>query len=186
MIKKVSIGFRKSLLGFNCQDVIDYIEKTHNTFVKKEKDLSNQVNSLSEELNLSKESNKKLTQEKEIIEKKLSDFNEKYDEIEKLSENIGKLYLVAQANAQAIMENSRKNAEIAKEEIDKNLFTIDEAHSSLQELRRNITRTSEKFVAEVDSLISSLADTKSQIVSNTENQNEASSNFDEVYNSIVK
>lgn len=182
----MSVGFRKSLWGFNCKDVIEYIEKTHNSFIKKEKDLSSKVDDLTEELRLSESAYSKLNLEKDIIEKKLAEFNEKYDEIERLSENIGKLYLVAQANAQAIMENSKKNAEITSEEVNKNLYSIDEAHSSLKELRNSITKTSEDFVAEVDSLISSLDDTKNQIISNTEAQENAKKQFDEVYNSIVK
>ena len=38
------------------------------------------------------------------LEQKLNEFNAKYEEIERLSENIGKLYLVAQTNSQAIID----------------------------------------------------------------------------------
>ena len=182
----MSVGFRKSLFGFNCEDVINYIEKTQKNFTEKEKDLKLKADNLEEELNSSKTAYKKLYEEKEIIDKKLAEFSEKYDEIERLSENIGKLYLVAQANAQTIMENSRKNADITKEEINKNLFSLDEAHTSLEELRQNIKKTSEDFVLEVDNLLSSLDSTKSKILENTESQENAKKHFDEVYNSIVK
>lgn len=182
----MSAGFRKSLFGFNCQDVIEYIEKTHKSFVQKEKDLNTKVEGLVKELDISKADCKKLILEKEQLDKKLAEFNEKYDEIERLSENIGKLYLVAQANAQAIMENSENSAKITREEVDKNLFTIDEAHESLKELRASITKTSEDFVNEVDKLMSSLTVTRDKITSNTISTETAKKQFDEVYNSIVK
>ena len=116
----------------------------------------------------------------------MAEFTEKYDEIERLSENIGKLYLVAQANAQAIIENSENSARISNEEVTKNLYTIDEAHKSLQELRLNITRTSEEFVTEVDKLIGSLNDTREQIAANTDSAVAAKEQFDKVYSSIVE
>lgn len=182
----MSVGFRKSLFGFNCSDVMEYIEKTHKSFVEKENELNVTVDELTGQLDASKAEHKQLLAEKERLDKKLAEFNEKYDEIERLSENIGKLYLVAQANARAIMESSESNAEITREEVDKNLSTIDEAHTSLKELRESITKTSEDFVGEVDRLIGSLTDTREKIASNTACTESARKQFDEVYNSIVK
>lgn len=181
----MSIGFRKSLLGFNCSDVIEYIEKTHKTFVNKEKELNLKVDELCEKLELSKAAEEKLTTERNELSAKLDEFNAKYEEIERLSENIGKLYLVAQANARAIMENSQSSAEIASAEVSRNLSTIDEAHESLRELRANITKTSEDFVNEVDKLISSLNTTREQIATNTETAITAKNEFEEIYESIV-
>lgn len=182
----MSVGFRKSLFGFNCQDVMDYIEKTHKSFVKKESELNGRVDELLGQLDASKTEHRQLLAEKERLDKRLAEFNEKYDEIERLSENIGKLYLVAQANARAIMESSESNAEITREEVDRNLSTIDEAHVSLKELRADITKTSEDFVGEVDRLISSLTDTREKIALNASASENAKKQFDEVYNSIVK
>lgn len=182
----MSIGFRKSLFGFNCQDVANYIELTHNSFAQKEKSLTENVSKLTDELNQSNEKYNNLLEEKEAIEKQLAEYTAKSDEIERLSENIGKLYLVAQTNAHTIMEHSKNSAEIVNEEVNKNIFTIEEAQTSLEDLRKNITKTSEEFVSEVEKLISSLADTKDQIISNTAQQESAEENFNEVYNSIVK
>ena len=108
----------------------------------------------------------KLNAEKNEIAEKLADFSEKYEEIERLSENIGKLYLVAQANARAIMENSEKSAAKAMEEVNKNLSLINDTHESLDELKKNIIKTSDDFVAEVDGLIASLDNTKAEVEAN--------------------
>ena len=181
----MSVGFRKSLFGFNCDDVIEYINKTHKTFVDREKNLNSKVDGLISELKLSKEEASKLEAEKQQLDAKLNEFTEKYEEIERLSENIGKLYLVAQANAQAIMESSENSAKITAEEVGRNLCSINEAHDSLKELRQNITKTSDDFVAEVDLLISSLNNTREQLAANTETEEKAKDIFDEDYKSIV-
>ena len=182
----MSVGFRKSLFGFNCDDVINYIEKSQKSFAEKEKELSEKVTSLAAELELSDENYKTLEEEKEQIAKKLADFNDKYREIELLSENIGKLYLVAQANAQAIMANSKKNAELSDNEVSRNLSTIDEAHKSLDELKKNIAKTSGEFMSELDGFIASLNETRLQVSQNMLSGEQAKKQFDEVYKSIVK
>ncbi len=182
----MSIGFRKSLLGFNCSDVLEYIERTHKTFKEKEKKLNSKLDDVSNELNVSKQDFEKLLAEKKQVDAKLAEFNAKYDEIERLSENIGKLYLVAQANAQAIMTSSEESSKISFEEVGKNISSIDEAHESLKELRAEITRTSEEFVSEVDRLMNSLSITKIQIAENKDTAENAQKEFTEVYEAIVK
>ncbi len=182
----MTVGFRKSLFGFNQDDVINYIQKTHKSFSKQTELLNQKADLLAKELKLSKEDYDKLMQEKAIVDKKLNEFNAKYEEIERLSENIGKLYLVAQANAQAIMANSKENAELSTLEVEKNLSSIDEAHESLNALRDSIVKTSDDFVNEVNELLKSLDETREKITANTQNTENAKAQFDAVYESIVK
>ncbi len=182
----MTVGFRKSLFGFNQDDVINYIQKTHKSFSKQTELLNEKADSLAKELKLSKEDYDKLMQEKAVVDQKLNEFNEKYEEIERLSENIGKLYLVAQANAQAIMANSKENAELSVAEVEKNLSSIDEAHESLNALRESIVKTSDDFVNEVNTLLQSLDETRQKITENTQNSENAKEQFDKVYEQIVK
>ena len=163
----MAVGFKKSLFGFNCSDVMEYIERSQNTFTSKENELTEQIKKLSDELELSNENYLKLNAEKNEIAEKLADFSEKYEEIERLSENIGKLYLVAQANARA-------------------LSLINDTHESLDELKKNIIKTSDDFVAEVDGLIASLNNTKAEVEANAALEKQAKEQFEEVYGSLVK
>ncbi len=179
-------GFRRSLFGFNTDDVLEYIEKTHKSFSKKQEALNEKADSLASELELSKEQYENLMAEKAIVDEKLNAFNQKYEEIEKLSENIGKLYLVAQANAQAIMNSSENSLNLSNVEVEKNLNTINEAHASLDEIRENIVKTSNDFVNELDELINSLVQTKEKITANTDTAKNAKETFDQVYESIVE
>ncbi len=181
----MAIGFKKSLFGFNCADVVEYIEKTHKSFVQKEKGLNEKVEKLLGELDTAKELTEKLELEKQELDLKLSEFTAKYEEIERLSENIGKLYLVAQTNAQAIISNSEESARISNEEVTRNLYTIEEAHNSLENLRQHIAKTSDDFIAEVDKMMTSLNATREQISANTDKTVAAKNEFEEVFESIV-
>ena len=113
-------------------------------------------------------------------------FKKKADEIERLSDNIGKLYLVAQANAQAIMKDSENSSKLAAEEIEKNISSIDEAHISLTAMKQEILKTTEDFAKDIDSLLSSLNDTKSQIINNSKSSESKSQEFKEIYASLTK
>ena len=84
----MAVGFRRSLFGFNCGDVINYIEKSHKGFAEKETELNQKLEELSSELELSRENIQTLKAEKDAISEKLNGITEKYEEIERLSENI--------------------------------------------------------------------------------------------------
>ena len=181
----MSIGFRKSLFGFNSNDVIDYIEKAQKRFKIKADALSKTADELSQKLDASQKDYEKLLQEKNEISEKLDAFAAKSEEIEQLSEKIGKLYLVSQTNAQAVISNAEESTAITQSEIEKNLSVIDEAHNSLNALRENIIKTSDDFIKEVDTLLTSLNATRDQINENTKKSQEAIENFEAVYENIV-
>ena len=63
----MAVGFKKSLFGFNCSDVIEYIHRTHKSFVDKEKKLNFKVDKLLEELDIAKANQEKLEAEKKRI-----------------------------------------------------------------------------------------------------------------------
>lgn len=182
----MSVGFRKSLFGFNSDDVMNYIQKTHKEFSVKETELNERADQLKSELNSIKQELNELKIQKEVSERKLKEYTDKQEEIERLSQNIGKLYLVAQTNAKAIMKNSEESLESSRKEVADNLSKIDEAHKSLEELKEKIMRTSTDFAIQVDTLISSLSNTRLQIDGNINDSNEKSEEFNSVYAQLTK
>lgn len=184
--KKMAIGFRKSLFGFNTNDVINYIDKMHTAFQDKQTTLNNELEKLNGELSLSKENYDSLLKEKDEIAARLNEFEEKYAEIQRLSEVIGKLYLVAQANAKAIIERTSENSRITNEEISKNLIAIDEAQSSLSSLKEQLNKTSDGFMSEIDSLLSSLKDVKNQVEENIDAAKKSEEEFEAVFESLTE
>ena len=182
----MAIGFRKSLFGFNTNDVINYIDKMHTAFQDKQTTLNNELEKLNGELSLSKENYDSLLKEKDEIAAKLNEFEEKYAEIQRLSEVIGKLYLVAQANAKAIIERTSENSRITNEEISKNLIAIDEAQSSLAALKEQLNKTSDGFMSEIDSLLSSLKDVKNQVEENIDASKKSEEEFVAFFESLTE
>lgn len=182
----MSVGFRKSLFGFNCDDVIEYIEQSHKNFSEKENQLNQKINELDATITNVNAQLDDVKSAKEAVEAQLKEYTDKYDEIERLSQNIGKLYLVAQANAKSVMQNSAENRDIANREVEKNLHSIDNAQESLASLKSEIMQTSAEFAAKVDSLVSSLNSAREQIDSNNTESRKLAEQFDSVVSEMTK
>lgn len=182
----MSTGFKKSLFGFNCDEVVAYIEKAHKTFKEKELLLNEKIDSLGSELKESSEKNLVLTEENAKISAELNLFREKYAEIERLSENIGKLYLVAQANARTIMDNAVSNKEIVAEEINKNLLLLDDAHNSFGAMKEEIIKSTYDFVGGIDSLLQSIDDSVKKFEEKNIADEEAKNEFEAMYENLTK
>ncbi len=83
----MSVGFRKSMFGFNRDDVNRYIETLNKSHYEKENALESEVSNLNDNLNRLREELGSITAEKERIQHALDEYTEKYDEIERLSQN---------------------------------------------------------------------------------------------------
>ena len=185
-MNKMSVGFRKSLFGFNCDDVIGYIEESHKKFSEKENELNQKIDSLDQTLANVNTQLEDVKNAKAAVEAQLKEYTDKYDEIERLSQNIGKLYLVAQANAKSVMQNSAENRDIANREVEKNLSSIDNAHEQLAALKAEIMQTSNDFVNKVDTLVTSLTTAREQISAKNTDNRELTEQFENLFADINK
>ena len=178
----MATGFRKSLFGFNCDDVLSYIEKTNKAHTEKEIVLKEQIEDLSNENSSFKEQISELLTEKADLEGKLKEFTDKYDEIERLSQNIGKLYLVAKSNAQTVMKEAEASAELAHKEVLKNIASIQNAQEALGSIKEDIVNTSAGFAKDIDLLTKSLHDARDII----DSHNETVAKSEEEYRELIK
>ena len=176
----MAVGFRKGLFGFNCDDVMQYIEKTHKSFSKKEAEFKEKIDALNTTLDAANETIENIKVEKTLLEAKLKEFTDKQEEIERLSQNIGKLYLVAQANAKSVMENAQQNSELARVEVERNMSAVTEAQESLNQLKTEILIASESFSKELDRLVTEFNKTKTDIIVNTSEIDEKFKEFDSI------
>ncbi|MBQ6884821.1 MAG: hypothetical protein IJN56_03685 [Clostridia bacterium] len=174
----MSVGFRKSLFGFNCDDVIAYVEESHKKFSAKENELNQKIDNLDSTIATVNAQLEDVKSAKAAVEAQLKEYTDKYDEIERLSQNIGKLYLVAQANAKSVMQNSAENRDITNREVEKNLHSIDNAHEQLAALKAEIMQTSNDFVTKVDALVSSLSTARTKITDNNTNNRDLAEQFE--------
>ena len=182
----MSVGFRKSFLGFNCDDVIEYIQNSHKKFSEKENELNQKIDSLDNTIANINTQLEEVKSAKAAVEAQLKEYTDKYDEIERLSQNIGKLYLVAQANAKSIIQNSAENRDITNREVEKNLHSIDNAHEQLAALKAEIMQTSNDFVAKVDSLVTSLSTAREQVNQKNIDNRELAEQFENLFENINK
>ncbi len=180
----MAIGFRKSLFGFNCDDVADYIRKSNKTFKETESALNEKIKLAEAEIEKSKQAYADLMAEKEKVSAELNEFNEKYNDIERLAEQIGKLYLVAQSNARAIMDNAEKYKEQSSNEVERNIETIEVSHKTLDELKSDVIKTSHTFIENVDNLLASLGETKDNLSKSISETSRLQEEFEAVYNSL--
>ena len=182
----MAVGFRKSLFGFNCEDVMNYIERTHKSFSEKEASLKEKAEDLDTALTVAKAEIAAIEEAKQKLEEELKVYTDKYDEIERLSQNIGKLYLVAQTNSKSIMKSSQEISEISRNEVVKNLTSIEQAHSSLENIKEEILKTSSDFTAKIENLMTELEDTRARINEQTLDVQEKILNFETVYSEMAK
>lgn len=182
----MALGFRKSFFGYNCEEVAEYISKT--AAENKETVLS-----LRKKIDEEAENNAAAKAEIEQLSSKLSDINEslefyktKYEEIKNLSDNIGKLYLVAQTNAKAIISAADSAQNSSKEEIDKNIAVLDAAGDSLQTIKEKINSLNSDFSAKVNELFLELENVK-RLASNAEQaKKDGVENFERAFKSITE
>lgn len=182
----MSVGFRKSLFGFNCDDVIEYVEQSHKKFSQKENQLNQKIDELDSTIADINTQLEDVKAAKAVVEAQLKEYTDKYDEIERLSQNIGRLYLVAQTNAKSIMQNSAETRDLANREVEKNLHSIDNAHEALAALKAEIMQTSDDFVAKVDTLVSSLTNAREQVCQKNNDNRELAEQFENLLADVNK
>ncbi len=182
----MSVGFRKSLFGFNCDDVISYVEQSYKNFSEKESELNQKIDKLDSTIATINAQLEDVKAAKAVVEAQLKEYTDKHDEIERLSQNIGKLYLVAQANAKSIMQNSAETRDITNREVEKNLHSIDNAHEQLASLKAEIMQTSDEFVRKVDTLVNSLATAREQVSQKNTDNRELAEQFENLFENINK
>ncbi len=149
-------GFRKSFMGYNRDDVNEFIEALIKKYKTNENDLTAKIETLNIDLRRSAET-------VEELKATVAEYEKKRAEIEQMSRNIGKLYLVSQSNAEAIIENARQSRESAAGEVRRNIDGISSAHESLDGLCAEVNETAKRFNDEIARLTASLDETVSAL-----------------------
>ena len=142
-------GFRRSLMGFNRDDVLQYISNEDKKNTKK-------INSLNAEIVDLKNKISSLNSQLEI-------YKDKEEEINRLADSIGALYIIAKNNAEIILENAKQSKLAASEEINKNLELLNSAQENYVEIKQTVLSLTNAFSQSVNNAIASLKDTENII-----------------------
>ncbi len=167
------IGFRRELLGFNRDDVIEYIKKSQCENEQREKELIASLDKLNArnakllekleelpvleaKLKLSEETVEKLTAEAAFVD-------EKKREAENIATDIAKTYLVAKTNAEAACKAAHETSLRAEYEVGRTLEAIKKIHERINSVKAEIATASDDYTAELENAISSFENAKSEI-----------------------
>lgn len=159
----MSAGFRKSLFGFNSNDVLNYITELQKDHAGETRHLNKKISALNENVTTLQEENASLQAERDGLAEQIQAFHEKFEEIERLAQNIGKLYLVAQNSSKAIMENAAESRTLAQAEVDRNLDSISQTQQTLETVRTEVEELSRHFSQEMARLNESLSEAREKI-----------------------
>ncbi len=167
--------FRKSLIGFNQNDVIEYIKEMSLNAKTKEQQLNA---ALSEE----SKKNELLTKTNAVLGEKLAFFEEKYDELNKLCEDVARIYLSTKVSSKILIESTKENCDTMQEQVDMNISTLNEVQLALLKLKEQVSQTAEIYSNEVENVSECLTSAKSIIDANKEKNITAINEF----NSVIK
>ena len=166
----MSVFFRKSLLGYNVEDVKKYIDglfkkisdsdEEHKKEIAKNKEL---ILELSESLNNANQNISELISQNDNLTAEVEHYRAEKEKITQLSEVIGKLYLVSKLNAESIITSATSIKRKTVEEAEFNMQLIEEAHQNLQELTNKVNATSLEYTDKIQSVATSLNETKDSI-----------------------
>lgn len=176
----MTFKFRNSILGFNKEDVLAFVLNAK----ENEKNLTQSNEKLKEDLENKINENDAISKELAAITEKfrsvldeLNDFKSREESLTKLSESIGKLYLVAKANAKNVISSAEENAYTSGNITKKNIELAESTDIAFDEIRDILSEKTKSFIDEVNDLKAKLEIAKERINANNtqinQNLNEA-------------
>ncbi len=181
----MALGFRKSIFGYNCEEVSEYIHKTDASHKQSVSMLNEKIKEVENELFETQDVIEKLNGDIAELTQSLDFYKGKYEEVKILSENIGKLYLVAQTNAKAVIAAADKARAASEQEIGENIAVITSTNQSLNDIKSQILSMSDTFVKEITELTESLEEIKQSAISTSKFADAEIEKFEQVYKKIT-
>ena len=179
----MSKKFRNSILGFNRDDVMAFVLEAKDNEIKFKKtidELNEKIGQLQaslDEMSLLQEQTAAILKE---TEKELNTYKEREGTLTKLSESIGRLYLVAQANANAVVASANDSAAESERIVQSNLEVACSAESKLAEISEVLNEKTKAYLSEINELEQDLAAVKERISANNADILERQATLDSV------
>ncbi len=187
----MAIKFRSSFLGFNRDDVLEYVHKKDADMKILSASMNDKIKALEEELSSLKadfgaavKNNRELTDKNRELEAQICTYKDKEEEIESLSRKIGKLYLISKSSAKSIVDRAEESASIINEQARIRLANITETEDSLHDITKQIVAASEKYVSELSIIENSLAEAKVKVSERDAERVRISEEFADIYEKL--
>lgn len=159
------VGFRTSIFGFHKDDVIEYLNQTHQEHTLKEQQSLKQISDLQDKLKQAEAKADEQNARLEEMEKEVSYYRGKEAEIEKMSISIGTMYLVAKQNSDEMIAAAEKYAADITEYSKRQLEAANKAGEQLNILKSGVSESAEKFAADLAGLTESLSESRERLAS---------------------
>ena len=179
----MAIKFRNSLFGFNKDDVLEYVVAAKGT----ENTLKTKLEKLEKELDNANKTNSELTAENASLSSTISEiaaelenYHKREEQLTKLSESIGKMYLVSQSNARTVLNSVNDSVKKAEDVITAKIDAANKAEEEFTAIRQILNEKTESFNNEVLELQDKLYRTKVSLKENAETVKEATENIEEL------
>lgn len=180
---KMSRKFRNSLLGFNKDDVMSFViesKETESDLKKKINELTSKINTLEDEVSELKMLQLKTDKALKESESELEAYHQREEALTQLSESIGRLYLVAKANAESVMAIANESAEKSMHAVNKNIEIASYAENELSQISELLNEKTREYLAAVAEIKQQLSDTKQTVVEARESISERNAEMAEV------
>lgn len=167
----MAIKFRNSLFGFNKDDVYAFVSASKENEYKYEnklRDLKAEQEKLNASINVLNATITSLSNDLAVANEKVKEFEAREEALTRLSESIGRLYLVAQTNAKTIAEASQRNVEASENAVAVNMATADLAEGDFLEIEAKLNEQVSAFNKQIAELKSTLAETREKLQENRE------------------
>lgn len=167
----MSVKFRNSLFGFNKEDVYSYVSTTKETEFKYEnkiRDMKEEAEKLNSSIDVLNKTITSLSSDLALANAKVKDFEAREEALTRLSESIGRLYLVAQTNAKAIAEASQNNVAASENAVAANMATAELAENDFLEIEAKLNEQVAAFNQQIAELKETLNVTRERLQENRE------------------
>lgn len=164
------LGFRKGLFGFNCDDVVEYIDKNHKLFEDKKSEYESKIDSLENKLEESRK-------QAEYLSAQLDGYIKKEKEIDEMAERISEIYLTSKISAEAILKNVEKNKALVDKLVNDNICAVNSADEKLAELKAELNGKVSDFNENMETIKQGISDTAKTL----EKNNKEIAEFEKIY-----
>ena len=167
----MAVKFRNSFFGFNKDDVYAYVSASKENEYKYEnklRDLKEETEKLNASIDVLNNTITSLSSDLAAANEKVKDFEAREEALTRLSESIGKLYLVAQTNAKAIAEAGKANVEASEQVVMANISAANSAENDFTEIEAKLNEQVAAFNKQITELKETLSNTREKLEANRE------------------
>lgn len=179
------MNFKNSLFGYNKEDVMNYVTVLNSELAELRTKYVKETGELTVKLNDLKEKSDMLETQVADQMRVISEYKQHEETVTRLSESIGKLYLVAKANAASIMDAAKQNSEQSAALAENTIRLTKDAHGELESIKDELASKVSLFTEEINNLGQRLESARAKVSENISTANAKAEEYDSISQSVA-